>query len=145
MSESGSALQFGSPEYHKAVRRRKHPPALFATAPEIFLTHRLADADEGAENNPEAKTELMEEKLDEADSRAGLDPDEEDYGKVRASQRNSGWYGGLSHRIRRSGYDWTKPLIIRNESEGLALVDGHHRLAVMMRDRPHEFLPLEHY
>lgn len=133
-------LRFGSPEYLSQVETGKHPPAMFATAPELFLTHKLSDLGEN-----ERKEDLMEEKRDEADSRAGLHPEDDEYGTVRGSQRQSGWYGGLSNRLRKYGYDWSKPLTVRNEpSSGLSLTDGHHRLAVMMRDRPNEFMPIEY-
>lgn len=139
ISESKRPIEFGSPEYHKAVRRGEHPPAMFATAPEIFLTHHLGDADAYP-----SREDMVGDKLDEADSRAGMHPDDNEFGVIAPSQRQSGWYGGLSNRLTKYGYDWTKPITIRNESDDLTLVDGHHRLAVMLRDRPDEFIPLEY-
>jgi hypothetical protein len=142
-----SALQFGSYDYHDQVERGVHPPAMFATAPEIIRTHNLDDA-EGADLS---KEDLLIDKLDEADSRPGMTYEEEpeESQNMPPEDRQSGWYGGLTQRIKENGYDWSKPVqvrahgSIRHDQLGSTLYQGHHRLAVMNRDRPEEFLPLQ--
>lgn len=132
--------QFGSYDYHDLVSTGDHPPAMFATAKEIIRTHHLGDMDwlQGT------KRELLSEKLEEADARPGMSYDEEPEEQANgpADERQSGVFGGLTQRIKEGGYDWSKPVDIRAHGEASTLFNGHHRVAVMRRDRPDEFLPL---
>jgi hypothetical protein len=131
--------QFGSYDYHDLVSTGDHPPAMFATAKEIIKTHHLGDMDEQS-----TKRELIHEKLENADSYPGMGYDEEPEEQANgpADERQSGQFGGLTQRIREGGYDWSKPVRIRAHGEASTLLNGHHRVAVMRRDRPEEFLPI---
>jgi hypothetical protein len=139
-----SAVQFGSAEYHDKVARGVHPPAMFATAPEIINTHELEDTYSTVD-------ELLEAKQEEADARPGVGYDiPEGFTKEPEDTRQSGWFGGLTQRIKSNGYDWSKPVETEVTStsypvpgSGAMVINGHHRLAVMHRDRPEEFLPLD--
>jgi len=130
--------QFGSYDYHDLVSTGDHPPAMFATAKEIIKTHHLGDMDEQS-----TKRELIHEKLENADAFPGMnyhDVDGVDEGP--ADERQSGQFGGLTQRIKEGGYDWSKPVQVRAHGEASTLYNGHHRVAVMRRDRPDEFLPI---
>jgi len=126
MSESGSALQFGSPEYLRQVSAGVHPPAMFATAPEITRTHHLGDMDHPIEvgyDTPDAhyhyfstKEELLNHRLED-DTR-------------------------LIHDIRDNGFDWSKEPIWHPTIRNDVFEDGHHRLAAMNAYRPDEFMPI---
>jgi hypothetical protein len=131
--------QFGSYDYHDLVSTGDHPPAMFATAKEIIKTHHLGDMDEQS-----TKRELLHEKLENADSYPGMNYDEEpeEQASGPADERQSGQFGGLTQRIKEGGYDWSKPVRIRAHGEASTLYNGHHRVAVMRRDRPDEFLPI---
>ena len=134
-----SALQFGSYDYHDRLSRGVHPPALFATANEVLDTHNLAD------KQSESTEELMEDKLYDADSLPGVGYDvPEEFHEEPEDERQSGWYGGLSARIKEHGYDWSKPVEAVSFGAASTISDGHHRLAVMQRDRPDEFIPLKY-
>jgi hypothetical protein len=114
---------------------------MFATANEIIKTHNLGDAAfEGL-----TKSQLLSEKLDNADAREGMSYEEEldEQASGPAAERHSGMYGGLTARIKKGGYDWSKPVDIRAHGDASTLYDGHHRVAVMQRDRPDEFLPIK--
>lgn len=127
---SNLSLQFGSPEYHRQVVAGEHPPAMFATPQEIIDHYDMDDSYGSTE-------ELLRAKHAEADAAPHT------YLKAPASERQSGWYGGLTQRIKESGYDWSKPVEV-DPTYGPrgALVDGNHRVAVMHRDRPDEFIPI---
>lgn len=131
--------QFGSYDYHEAVAHGEHPPAMFATANEIIQTHHLGDQGDYDTN------ELLDEKREDADARPGMGYNTpEEFTKEPKATRESGWYGGLTKRIKKHGYDWSKPVEIEASDPTSILQNGHHRVAVMQRDRPDEFLPL-HY
>jgi hypothetical protein len=132
--------QFGSYDYHEAVAHGEHPPAMFATAKEIIKTHQLGD-----KGDEYTVKELLNEKLEEADARPGVGYDvPEGFIKQPKETRQSGWYGGLTKRIKKQGYDWSKPVELEASDPQSILHQGHHRVAVMRRDRPDEFFPL-HY
>lgn len=130
MSSSGSALQFGSPEYFRQVSRGTHPPAMFATAKEIVNTHHLGDMDhplnEGSDIDDEEDYRYAESKEDLLQHKLDNNPD-------------------ISESIRDYGFDWGKehfdddPITVRNDT----LLDGHHRVANMLAYRPNEFVPIK--
>jgi hypothetical protein len=57
-----------------------------------------------------------------------------------------GHEGGLKDEISKHGYDWTKPVEINlHDDEGNFspyLIEGHHRVAVMMKHSPDEPIPV---
>lgn len=137
-SNDNLSPQFGSYDYHDLVTSGDHPPAMFATAKEIIKTHHLGDMDWES-----SKHELLKEKLENADAFPGMNyHDVEGIDEGPADERQSGHFGGLTERIKEGGYDWSKPVDIRAHGEASTLYNGHHRIAVMRRDRPDEFLPL---
>ena len=135
-----SALQFGSYDYHDAVASGVHPPAMFATATEIADTHDMAD-----QTGDYSKEEILREKREEAEARPGVGYDvPEDFHDEPEDTRQSGWYGGLTQRIKEHGYDWSKPIEMETGVPAATITDGHHRLAVMHRYHPDQFIPLKY-
>ena len=58
-----------------------------------------------------------------------------------------GHEGGLKDEISKNGYDWSKPVSVTlHDDEGNFapyLLEGHHRVAVMMKHSPDEPMPVE--
>lgn len=109
---------------------------LFATAREIHNEVAYGDQPSGM-----SKDALMTKKAMEAD-RTPTPPKTE----MRAdlNEKYPGHYGGLTNMIKEHGYDWDKPVEVHNDFTGATeLREGHHRVAVMMRDRPDEFIPIK--
>jgi hypothetical protein len=123
----------------------KHSPdgtvqlPMFGTAEEILTHYKPADL-QSYQGNME---HMLADKQEEADSRPGVGYDvPDDFAKTPKADRASGWYGGLTERIKKNGYDWSKPVDVWGM--GKLITDGHHRLAVMHRDRPEEFIPIKY-
>jgi hypothetical protein len=123
----------------------KHSPdgtvqlPMFGTASEIISHYKPADL-QAYQGNVE---HMLADKQEEADSRPGVGYDvPDDFAKTPKADRASGWYGGLTERIKKNGYDWSKPVDVWGM--GKLITDGHHRLAVMHRDRPEEFIPIKY-
>jgi hypothetical protein len=127
---------------------------LFATADEILNHAHLSDAEEFERNS-----DVMKRKLEEADT--PLHEVRQRYKNFTQLSANKdagftskhvdamvneqpGWNGGLTDMIREKGYDWSQPIsITSHNAEGdIEVENGHHRLAVMQRDRPNEFIPI---
>lgn len=115
---------------------------LFATAREIHNEVGYGDQLAG-----QSKDDLVAEKLRSADK----SPEEKPAGKDaivlkdsdRVREDHPGHIGGLTKRIKENGYDWSKPVEVHSDFTGdTSLRDGHHRVAVMLRDRPDEFIPI---
>jgi len=112
----------------------KHSPdgttqlPLFATAGEILHNYKPSELGGVYHNDVDA---MLKDKQHNADSEIQIEGDEP-----------GGWYGGLTDSIKEHGYDWSKPIPIW--SQGGMMMNGHHRLAVMHRDRPEEYIPLDY-
>lgn len=122
--------------------RTIHPP-LFMTAHEIVNTHHLADGhfigdvyDAAHKGLPDQSADDKRELLKEKYAESSLPRDESEHGS------------GTRDSIRREGYDWSQPLSLSRQVGGKTappmLLDGHHRLSVMFRDKPDHFVPVRH-
>jgi hypothetical protein len=114
---------------------------LFATAREIIEGTDLTDFRPGNVS----KEGLMAKKLREASAPAGTRAP-----WFEGSEDWIGHRGGLTDAIKEHGYDWSKPVEIEPdmrdpENPRLALVEGHHRVAVMNHLSPDEAIPLSLY
>lgn len=138
--------EFGSPEYHEQVAAGVHPPALFATAPEIIKSHFLGD---------------MTIPVRRRDAFGNLRKDQ--FGNVLRAKFGHpnallkyklGNQPLLTEDIKQFGFDW-HPTGDHDRSQittsldfhghGPTVLGGHHRLAAMNAHRPEEFIPLGTY
>jgi hypothetical protein len=66
---------------------------------------------------------------------------------IRTPDGILGHDGGLKEEIDKHGYDWSKPVTVNlHDDEGNFspyLLEGHHRVAVMMKTAPDEPIPVE--
>lgn len=119
MSGSGSSAQFSQ-------------LPMFMSAHEIRSQYRANDADREDNRYGELETddELFDRKYEEADD------------------------SGLAHDVAKNGVSDPIPLTMeahasRPGSEDFAgkpqMFGGHHRVAIMHRQRPHDLMPVEHY
>lgn len=121
--------QFGTSKYFKSVSEGKHPPALFATAREIWANTHPGDLDApySQENSQGEKQEAWYK-------------DKKDLLEHKVSDKPS-----LTKSIKNTGYLWAHNVMtgshvtLRND----VLTDGHHRVAAMLTHRPDEFLPIK--
>lgn len=120
--------QFGTSHYFEKVAEGTQPPALFATAKEIWdhtepgdFDHPYSQEDSQGEKQHlfyNTKEQLLNHKLTDNPS--------------------------LTKAIANSGYNWSHNVMtgahvtLRND----ILLDGHHRVAAMLKHRPDEFLPI---
>jgi hypothetical protein len=125
-------------------------PPFFATAPEVLshaklMDHRIVSGQQktwddrkkawvGKEPTYESDEALMARKVAESDNEVDV---------PESLKWKSGEFGGLTKDIAENGYNWEEP--IRMDLQSSFLTDGHHRVAVMARDRPDEFLPLRYH
>jgi hypothetical protein len=121
--------QFGSSEYFRKVSEGTQPPALFATAKEIWHNTYPGDLDA-----PYSQENSQGEKEDHwHDSK-------EDLLQHKLTAKPS-----LTSSIARTGYHWAHNVMtgshvsLRND----VLMDGHHRVAAMLKHHPDEFLPIK--
>lgn len=123
--------QFGSHEYTRQVAAGTHPPAFFASAKEIHDTHTYGDA--GADD-------MIFDKKTKGYVPTTL-PSNPD--KLMDYKRNED--PELTSALKKHGYDWNEvtihhdPVSARNDT----LMDGHHRVAAMLKHRPNDYMPLE--
>ncbi|CAB4124054.1 hypothetical protein UFOVP45_125 [uncultured Caudovirales phage] len=117
--------QFGTSEYFRKVAEGTHPPAMFATAREIFKHTYPGD-------------------LDAPYSSSNSQGDTEDHWYEDEDHMWDHKYHdkpGLTKDLKANGYDWSKneePVTLRDDT----LQNGHHRIAALTKHRPDEFLPI---
>jgi hypothetical protein len=121
--------QFGTSEYFKKVSEGTQPPALFATAKEIWHnTHPVdLDAPYSQENSQGNKEDLWHES------------------KAHLLQHKQFSNPALTNSIKKIGFDWkhsqlstAHPVELRDD----VLLNGHHRVAKMLEHHPNQFIPI---
>lgn len=107
--------------------------ALYSTAQGIMDTHQGLAGDrlmvgEGENKRPETHEEFWSRKNQEHED------------------------SGYAHTIRRQGYDTRYPITLRTpgvqghiETARPEILGGHHRLTQMVRENPHELIPVRHF
>lgn len=138
--------EFGSPEYHKQVAEGTHPPALFATAPEIIKSHFLGDMTLSYRRK-DAFGNLRRDQFGQVIQAK--------YGHPNALLKYKlGHQPLLTEDIKNFGFDWAPQgdfdrsqitTSLDYLGHGPTVLGGHHRLAAMNAHRPDEFIPLGTY
>lgn len=120
--------QFGTSEYFQAVADGHQPPAMFATAKELWDHTEPGDFDA-----PYSQVNSQGEKED-----AWHDTKEDLYNHKLTNKP------AVTESIKKDGYDWAK----HNKADTHVtiqddiLLDGHHRVVAMHKYRPDEFIPI---
>lgn len=137
-----------------------HPP-LFATGEELAKSTVHVDM-AAYQNQNKTTSDLLDEKYKSAsvqakfEKRLGASPEAVEKRTGMSEVGGSGTGEGVKRGIEKRGYDWSKPVPIGMqgaendggafEADGVPMMaNAGHRVAVMRKDRPDEFIPLEHY
>jgi hypothetical protein len=108
--------------------KNSHPVAL--SAKNILSTYHIAEVGgtkEWQKKNPDSVKSYLDKKYENA-------------GYARNGEKS------LVQSISEKGYDKESPLHIRHFKNGVSsLINGHHRLAVMLKHNPDAPIPLKHF
>jgi hypothetical protein len=121
-----------------------HPP-MFAAPHEVVESHQLADGHSWADIDGALRGKHFPEQSASEKARV-LKYKAEDAEDPRGTHQGTG--DVVLHReIRRRGFDWSSPVEVTHQwnqhvQPTPAVVDGHHRLAYMLKHHPDHQIPL---